>query len=281
MSEGAAAAPHNEDALPVALGRRPTKHDPQGRTLQLARYLTAQLPAPPAWINWAQRVEGGWPVYANDRYGDCTCASAAHAEVAWSAVAGHPSRPSTDEVLRAYSAVTGFSPGPPPSNDNGAYMLDVANYWRKVGIGGRRVAAYMKIDHQDPQQIRQAIALFGAVYAGVDLPLAARVQFAAGRWWTTTATTASAARGSWGGHAVALLGYDARALLGITWGREQRMTWAWWRRYASEAYALVSPDFLDRAGRSPAGLDLAALLADLQRVTGAGTAEPPAGAPSG
>jgi hypothetical protein len=46
------------------------------------------------------------------------------------------------------------------------------------------------------------------------------------------------------------------------------MTWAWFAKYCSEAYALVSKDWIEATGISPSGFDLAALEDDLKQVTG-------------
>ena len=57
------------------------------RTLTLSRYVDrAQLPDPPATIDLADHV-AEWPMYANDRLGDCTTAAAAHMIEAWTAEA--------------------------------------------------------------------------------------------------------------------------------------------------------------------------------------------------
>jgi hypothetical protein len=45
------------------------------------------------------------------------------------------------------------------------------------------------------------------------------------------------------------------------------MTWTWFEKYCSEAYALVSADWLKTNGVSPSGLNLAALQKDLAAVT--------------
>jgi hypothetical protein len=45
------------------------------------------------------------------------------------------------------------------------------------------------------------------------------------------------------------------------------MTWAFFQKYCSEAYALVSTDWLQSSGVSPSGLDLAALKADVRAVS--------------
>jgi len=46
------------------------------------------------------------------------------------------------------------------------------------------------------------------------------------------------------------------------------MTLAWFEKYCSEAYALVSKDWLKSSGIAPSGFDLAALESDLENVSG-------------
>ena len=80
--------------------------------------------------------------------------------------------------------------------------------------------------------------------------------------------------GSWGGHAVPVMGYDSHGLTVITWGAPKVMTWQFWAAYCDEAYAVLSMDFLKADPNnpndpvSPNGFDLAALQADLKAVVG-------------
>lgn len=253
------------DEPELFLGKGPVKED--DRTLLAAKYFTPDLPPPPPKVDWAARVST-WPMFANNRYGCCTCATAGHMELAWTANAGSPPVMLSDaDILAAYTAVTGFNPGD-PATDRGAYELDVLNFWRQTGVGGRRIAAFVRLDHTDLQEVRQAIAIFGAVYTGFQLPKSAQAQFRAAKAWSQSRTVGDSRRGSWGGHAFAVFGYDPRYMTGVTWGRTQRLTPTFWRRYCDEAYALVSQSFLDAHGLTPQGLDLAALMDDLHRVTG-------------
>ena len=57
------------------LGKKPAVFD--SRTLRFGAYLTTTLPAPPAAVDWGKKVPS-WPMYLNDKYGDCTCAAAGH-----------------------------------------------------------------------------------------------------------------------------------------------------------------------------------------------------------
>lgn len=74
------------------------------------------------------------------------------------------------------------------------------------------------------------------------------------------------APGSWGGHAVPVLAYDSSGLTCITWGAKKRMTWDFFAQYCDEAYAPLSPDWLNAQGKDPQGLDVNALEADLSEL---------------
>ncbi|HEV2591169.1 MAG TPA: hypothetical protein VGU02_04680, partial [Gaiellaceae bacterium] len=216
-----------------------------------------KLTAPPAQLDLTENVLD-WPMYANDRIGDCTIAAAGHMIEAWTeASQGRAVEVTEPDVLRAFDAVKITDPA---TGEEGAVELDVLRYWRTTGVGGHRIGAFAV---HDEELVRTGAFLFGGVYIGLALPLTAQQQDV----WDWTGSLAGPAKpGSWGGHAVDVVGYDAEALTVVTWGSVKRMTWAFWERYVDEAYALLSDDFLN-AGRAPNGFDLAALKSDLELVT--------------
>jgi hypothetical protein len=241
------------------LGKLPVRTDV--RTLALARYIdSAELPEPPPAFDESARV-ADWPMYANDRVGDCTTAAAGHMIEAWTAAAhGTAVEISERAVLDAFDAVKLVDP---LTGEEGAIELDVLVHWRKHGIGGHRIGAFARLPVHDHAIVCAAAWLFGGVYIGLQLPLAARDQ----EVWDWTGSLAGDARpGSWGGHAVDVVAYRGTGLTVVTWGALKRMTWSFWDRYCDEAYALLSQDFLD-SGRAPNGFDLPALRQDLRLVT--------------
>lgn len=243
------------------LGRLPTRLDP--RTFRAARYLRDVTP-PPLAVDYGTAA-GAWPMYANDRAGDCTLASVGHTVQSMTAYAA--SAPVTlpeDDILAAYTALTGYDPAT-GANDTGCVELDVLNYWRKTGVGGHRIVAYAALDLRNHDEVRQALHTLGSLYIGANMPNDAWPQFAAGQPWHPTDGPDSEP-GSWGGHAVNIVAYGPMGLTCITWGRPQQLTWAWWDRYVEEAYAVVTDDWLSRSGQSPTGLDLAGLQADLAAI---------------
>jgi hypothetical protein len=174
---------------------------------------------------------------------------------------------------RAYREVTRLEGGEydpaTGANDNGAYCLDVLNLWRKQGIGGHRIEAYMKIDSANRDQIKAAVHGFGGCYLGVALPETAGRQWADRQHpWTMPLCRIcpSAQPGSWGGHAVPIVAYTSKYVWCATWGTTQRMSWAFLAHYCDEAYAVLSKDWAGEDLRAPNGFDYLRLQADLARI---------------
>jgi hypothetical protein len=253
--------------MELKLGAIPSPPDP--RTLKLASYLVQrELPEPPAEIDWTGTVRE-WGMMLNDKIGICAVATAGHLIQAWSNnVHGKETRPSDNDLIRAYSAISGYNPMN-PATDRGCVVSAVLKYWRKRGIGGHPLAAFAAIRPTDTALVRAAMWLFGGIYCGLALPSSAGDQFHAGEPWEVTPTypAGKARPGSWGGHAIPILYADADHLSCITWGTVQLMTWEFFHAYAFETWALISQDWF-RDGLSPSGFDMAALESDLIRVAG-------------
>jgi hypothetical protein len=241
------------------LGKLPVRTDV--RTLLLPRYVDrGRLPTPPDTFDETSGV-GSWPMYANDRIGDCTTAAAGHMIEAWTAAGqGQAIEVPESAVLDAFDHVKLTDPA---TGEEGAIELDVLRYWRKNGVGGHRIGAFARVAVFDQQLAQTAAWLFGGLYIGLQLPLTAQAQPV---WDWTGSLTGPARPGSWGGHAVDVVRYDKNGLTVVTWGRLQDMTWRFWDRYCDEAYCILSDDFLKK-GNAPNGFDLATLEADLALVT--------------
>jgi len=254
----------------VKLGKLAPRADV--RTLRLVHYLDSDIPAPPPAVDWSGAVTW-WGMMANDVIGDCTIAAAGHLLEGWTANNGTEVIPADADIVAAYSAVSGYVPDDPVT-DRGAVELDVLNYWRQEGIAGHRIYAYASLDVGNIEHIKQAVYLFGGCYIGLALPLSAQGQDV----WDTTGLGAWLGRvflsrkhldptpGSWGGHAVSIVGYDADGLTCVTWGARKRMTWSFWRRYCDEAYAVLSTDWIPE-GREVRGFYFDELQQDLECLT--------------
>jgi hypothetical protein len=250
------------DHSKMRLGKQPARHDP--RTLQMANYL--ELPAVPAAKDWTSAAKAAWGMMKNDTLGDCTCAAVGHAVQGWSANAGGKEITISDvDIVAAYSAITGYKPSD-PSSDRGAVEIDVLNYWRKHGIGGHKIQAYVALEPKNHDHVKAAVDLLGASYIGVALPVSAQKQ----KVWSVPpgGPNGIGAAGSWGGHAVVVLAYDSHGLTCITWGQPKKMTWSFWDTYCDESYGVLSPDWVSKHKPAPSGFDLLALEADLKELVG-------------
>lgn len=236
--------------LHVKLGRLAPRED--ARTPLFAKYKTEALPAAPGLIAWGKHVPM-FPMYANDRLGDCTCAAVGHQIQVWTSMNGQIWTPSEQEVTNLYWA-TG-------SEDTGRVETDILNYWHTNGFGGRadKIAGYMSVNVQDINEVKQAIWLFGGLYIGIALPITAQTQ----QVWKVVNAGPESQPGSWGGHAVNVTAYNSTYVTVATWGMRMRMTWGFWRQYVEEAYAVLSPDWATGAKAAPSGFNFSALQTDL------------------
>jgi len=255
------------------LGKQPARYDK--RSLRMAAYLTPELPPPPAACDWTPAVEA-WKMYANDRYGCCTCAAAGHMIDGWRENAGEDRHGLTDlAILDAYAAVTGFNPNAPlyPNGqnptDNGACALDVLKHWRNVGIGGHQIGAWVDGRPANQVEVCQSIYLFGAAYVGMSLPDAI---FQGDPMEAVWDVPMDGPNDDWrpnpqNGHMISLHGYDAAGwLLAVTWGQVKRLTWRFLQAYCDEFHAVLSEDILNVAMVSPTGLNIEQLNADLAAI---------------
>lgn len=248
------------ESLP-RLGKQAAKYD--SRTLKLARYLDlSALPTPPASTTRSSAV-AEWPMYANDRIGDCTCAGMAHMVEFWLGLSRLTDFSVTEaDVIAAYTAIAGYDPQT-GANDNGAVELDVLSYWTNTGIGGHRISAYAAVNLANRDLVRAACWLFDGLYIGCALPASAQGQPS---WEYRPETGSQAYPGSWGGHCVNVVDYDETGVTVVTWGKTLHMSWDFWDHYVDEAYAIIAPEAFANNGNTIEGFNVQALVADLECV---------------
>lgn len=246
------------------LGRQPFIED--HRDLKLSTYLdTTVLPPPPASFGH-QGLITNWGMLGNDSVGDCTCAGADHGIMLWTAEgSGSPAPFTTANTIADYSAITGYNPSN-PSSDQGAQIRDVLSYMQKTGMidsTGKRhkIGAYVGLDHTKMSEVLEALYLFSVVEIGINFPDTAMNQFNSGKPWTVISGAMMMS-----GHDVPLVGYDGTWLYCITWGKLQKMDINFFKTYCEEAWAKLSPEFLNGQGLSPEGFNLAQLQTDLAEI---------------
>lgn len=245
----------------MKLGKKPARRG--AVKLRLRTYLNlSRLPTPPSEFGHENLVPD-WQMLGNDQYGDCVWAGAAHETMMWNREASREVEFTNQSVLSDYSAVTGFNPND-PSTDQGTDMQEAAKYRQKVGLldaNGQRhkVGAYLALSRGNVDEHIVASYLFGAVGIGILVPSTAMQQFDAGGPWDVVAGSQIE-----GGHYIPLVARRGM-FVAVTWSRLQPMTDAFFARYNDESIVYLSEEALT-GGKSPEGFDLEQLNADLNAI---------------
>lgn len=225
----------------------------------------SSLPTPPKSVSHYKLVKDWQGMLGNDQYGDCVWAGGDHETILWNREAATTVSFTPAQALADYAAVTGFNPNN-PNSDQGTDMQQAAAYRQKIGLidaqGIRhKVGGYAEIAAGDITELKQAVALFGAVGIGIEFPSTAMDQFNAGKAWTVVRGASIE-----GGHYVPVVGYNSTYLYVITWGKLQKVSWAFFKRYCDEAIVYISSEMLSN-NVSIDGYNLAQLQADIQSFT--------------
>lgn len=248
--------------MPFKLGKTPAR--PGAIRLKLGDYLNGAALPPLPQVFGHEELISSWPMFANDRWGDCVWAGAAHETTLLNKEAGNTVNFTDADVLSDYAAATGFNPND-PSTDNGTDVQVAAAYRQKTGIvdaSGKRhtIAAYLALEPSNTLGLLLASYMFVAG-VGLQLPSTAFDQTNAGRPWDVVPRSAIE-----GGHYVPLLGRRADGLLVfVSWGAIQLATERFVQDYCDEAVAYLSQEDLVNQ-KSPDGFDFATLKGDLGRL---------------
>lgn len=245
------------------LGRKEMRLD--ARTFKVEDYIQA-VPAAPPVVDWTKSVPA-YGMLCNDKLSCCVIAGMMHLAMQQRAAAGlRVVMPTQAEVIAAYSAIGGYVPGD-PGTDNGCVMLDAMNYWRKNGLvfGGVKhvITAFASVKlHQEPLEA-SAVWLFGGGLDGLDLPVAAQ---GASDWKTPPNLRGRNAPGSWGGHCVDVAGVNTpgRFLKPVTWGATMPEDQGFREVYCVESYVVFTPEWIEANLSAPCGFNADQLMQDLK-----------------
>lgn len=244
------------------LGMRPTPPHVMAKIPNLARYVS--WPNPPAGPVDVSQAITTWPMFANDRLGDCTCAAVGHmVEIFTKEVTGQP-KILTDQDIIALYQTQGYVPGN-SATDNGADLGGVCATWKAGQWAPDKILAYAQIDVRNHALLKTALWLFSGLYVGIGLPITAQGQQV---WDVVSAPPSQNGAWTWGGHAVNIIQIDDAGMTLITWGGVKRMTWAFWNEYGFEAFAVVPADYDQLQGKPvvAVGFDEQQLLADMAQL---------------
>lgn len=250
----------------LALGKKPASPLNKKAIMFDHVFDVSKLPTPPK-VFGRQALVKTWFNYGNDEYGDCVWAAKAHMHMLWSLMGEHSrDRFTTFDVLSDYAAQTGFNASDPDS-DQGTDMKAAAEYHRKTGVRDatntrRRVTSYVNLQPGSVGQLTVAAYIFGAVEIGVLITEDNMNQFDQGKPWTVTKADPI------GGHCIPVVGRDADGnFICVTWGRLQKITPAFIKKYMDEGIAFLNEEILNKLGLSSEAYDKVTLQKMLAQVS--------------
>lgn len=224
------------------------------------------LPQAPIGYGHTSLIQNPLGMLGNDNVGDCAIAGPAHEHMLTSAAGGKQITFTTEGVLSIYSAITGYNPND-PSTDQGSNVRDVLNYRLNTGFTDaegnvHKIGAFIALEPGNWSQLLTALNLFEAVGIGIQVPESAQDQFANGQPWSVVPGAQIE-----GGHYIPVVARPGQSLVNvITWGALQGMTQGFYEKFCDEAWAILSPEMIGSTGVSLEGFNLAQLQADLKQV---------------
>ena len=260
---------------------------------KLKMFLTA-IPTSPTSVDWsAAALSVIEDIEGNSDYGDCVMAEDAHYIAVLTGNAGTLYAYSDAQTLADYSALTGFDPSV-PSSDQGTDPIADLN-WRVTSgyADGSKDAGWAMVDATSAAEVAFALNEFGNLKMWFGIPdsiVAGMGSLKDGFVWDVAAGSPNQNNG----HCIGSCGYNPTAIMAVatsaqgllveTWGMLGVVTWAalaaWFVPSQGGGLATrVSMDWVNSSGETPAGLDEAAMIAAFNQYFG-GSLPVPAPAPS-
>lgn len=268
------------DGRHVRLGRRrPVARCPH---LALHNYLRQRLPSPPLSCDYSEKALSVLAnIYLNDQLGDCVIAGGYHIVGILTGAADHLFTANKDQIIADYSAIGGYKPGD-PSTDDGCDEQTALNYWAQNGFqDGTKLIGWLTVDATNVTEVQTALWLFENLFFGMELPddWLQSIPHANGFVWDVAGSPDPN-----NGHCVCGAAYNKQGVKIDTWGMLGTLTYAAIAKYAvpsagGELYSMFSPDQLEKGHKkTPSGVAWRDLIADFEAM--GGQVPPPAFAKS-
>ena len=218
-----------------------------------------------AAAGWENAVPpAAWDMLGNDTVGNCAEAGILHLIQGQSANTGTPLSATTAQALALYSAVTGYNPSD-PNTDQGTVLSDLLNYIQTNGIEmtdatGKTVTVEVvgsaSLDISSVAQMRYAAFTFGGSYLGINCPQ--QCESDTGNWNFAAGLPIA------GGHCIPQESEGAAGGKIVSWGMVIPASNQFLLSYLDEGYVVITKAWLNAQGKSPSGLDLDGLVAAMK-----------------
>jgi hypothetical protein len=253
-----------------------------GPHFKLKNYLRASMPSPPTSCDYSSPAASILSdIMGNDTLGDCTCAGAYHIVGTETSNAGQPFHATLAQVISDYSAVGGYVPGD-PSTDQGADEVTCMNYWTSHGFAdGTKLLGWLSVDATNWTEVQTAMWLFENLYFGLELPDTYTNPFPSSNGFVWDVGTPDPNQG----HCIIGTGYDTTGVKIDTWGMLGTITKAAIAKLCvanagGALYVWLTPDQVAKAAtKAPNGFAWSDLISDFDTMGGSVPVPPPAPVP--
>ena len=249
------------------LGRLPRGHDP--RIPHMSALLAGKAaPPPPVTVDYTKGMPANLGIMLNDTLGDCTCAAYYHALQVWSYNTTKKVETEPDkDVEQLYVLACGYKPSQGGEGPGGneqhvlTYLLKTGAPFGLAAQTKHKIAAFVEVDPRNTDDVKRTIADCGVSYIGFNVPqYIVPTNGPPPAVWDVENTNTQIV----GGHAVVLAGYTATGARLISWGQYYTMTWSFFAKYVDETYAIADSTWIEHGGKTPGGLSLADLEAQMK-----------------
>jgi hypothetical protein len=280
--------PHLNRTVVIGGMKLPSPHAPM---LRLSSYLDkGTLPPMIQTVDWSapamsviENVEG------NDSLGDCVLAEEAHFIGVVTGNAGTLYSYTQAQTIAAYSAITGYNPAN-PSSDQGTDPTVCMNYFTQNPYAdGSKLDGWVSVDATSVPEVQFAIGALGNLKIWLSLPDVYINPFPSSNGFVWDVATPNPSQG----HCIGSPAYNSPRIVGsnsngvqiMTWGLIGTMTWSGLARLcaplAGGGLAVrLTRDWMNKAnGNTPAGFAYADLVSDVNKFFNSNISAPPAIAP--
>ena len=254
----------------VTFGRKRPPADM--KCLRLSNYLQSSLPTAPPSVDYTNKAVSALAnIYGNDQLGDCVIAGGYHVVGTETGNAGDIFIPTPTQITGDYSAIGGYVPGD-PNTDNGCDEPTALNYWKTKGFAnGTKALGWIAVDPTNQTECMQALYYFENLFLGLELPDAWINPFPSGNGFTWDVAGSPDPNN---GHCIIGAGYSSNGLIIDTWGLLGTLTWKALAKYCAssvggELYVILTPDQLAKSQTiAPNGIAWSNLIADFDALGG-------------
>jgi|ERR1019366_3521842 hypothetical protein len=264
---------HPITGLTFKMGRKTPKVI--GPHLKMRNYLSKKKSSPlivPTSGDYTKGAEDALKrIYLNDLFGCCVISYCAHIEGVFTNLSyGKPSIFSNGQIVEMYTAIGGFNPdakldaGGNNPTDGGCDEVTALNYWTQHGFSSskHKITAWISVDGTKPDEINQALYLFGNLMYGAAMPDAwvTPMPEKSGFIWDVAGDPNEA-----NGHCFGSASWTPQGPIIQTWGMNGIITYAATAKYTASSvggglYSVLTPEIIKRASdKAPNGLNYAKL----------------------